>query len=455
MIFAGLGLADGILGSGEYGVLVVVVLSTTIVAPPLLRWRLLRMRRTRTKSPELHGTLQGGQKESWLAETDGIIELLAEPPTGVAAEVALQAARRVGRRRPGPRLVEWLASVAGSELEWTKRDTGEFISLLLEGNARSWRFLEATGFLNRAVPELAKLVEARRRDPFDLDPGGPFTWDLPFRFGELAASDAEFAAEYGRLEHPEWLLLAAFLIDVSGDGQRLASAEELVKIARLLVHRLDLGAAAEEEISTLVGETALLEAASRRSDSFGEGSVLKLATHLGTPETARALYLLTVASRDLEVADRQRVRELYELVQEALSHPELTSRSVRNHLERRRAEALREVCGDKRVRHRIHEAPRGYLLAMKAEDVARHARLLEPLPRRNEVRVRVHGPIETPQQLEDGSEWTVDIACRDRVTKNTFLNALQHGVSGLKTKRRFWKSWLGPLRGSLVALKHD
>jgi Kef-type K+ transport system membrane component KefB len=50
LIFAGIGLTlkvDGrpVLGSGEFAAVVAMVLATTLVTPPLLRWRLARMAR--------------------------------------------------------------------------------------------------------------------------------------------------------------------------------------------------------------------------------------------------------------------------------------------------------------------------------------------------------------------------------------------------------------------------
>jgi Kef-type K+ transport system membrane component KefB len=42
LVFANLGLSVGLLGAGQYSALVAVVILTTLVAPPLLRWRLDR-----------------------------------------------------------------------------------------------------------------------------------------------------------------------------------------------------------------------------------------------------------------------------------------------------------------------------------------------------------------------------------------------------------------------------
>ena len=49
LIFATIGLREGILGGNLYAALLLVVLATTLATPPLLRWRLARMR-ARTRS---------------------------------------------------------------------------------------------------------------------------------------------------------------------------------------------------------------------------------------------------------------------------------------------------------------------------------------------------------------------------------------------------------------------
>ena len=84
----------------------------------------------------------------------------------------------------------------------------------------------------------------------------------------------------------------------------------------------------------------------------------------------------------------------------------MTALDSRNLVERRRSEALRLVDGDSDVGDRIAHAPRPYLLAQDAADVARQARLLEPLPARGRARVAV-------SPLDDG-EWRVEVVSRDR-----------------------------------------
>jgi [protein-PII] uridylyltransferase len=179
-----------------------------------------------------------------------------------------------------------------------------------------------------------------------------------------------------------------------------------VSLARALVRRLDLGAAAEEEIALLVGDAGLLRGAAARVDGLEEERVVQLATHLDTPERARALYLLTLALGDLEPWDRERLDQLLALILVVLDRPTLSGLEARNLVERRRAEAARLTDGSPGVTERIEHAPRAYLLAQDSADVARQVALLEPLPGRDAARVAV-----TPLEAD---EWRVEVALRDR-----------------------------------------
>ena len=76
-------------------------------------------------------------------------------------------------RDPVPRLLDWLGA---SRTATTRRCAGtttrrsELLTVLVKGTSRSWRFLETTGLLERALPELADAVARRRADPFVLEP---------------------------------------------------------------------------------------------------------------------------------------------------------------------------------------------------------------------------------------------------------------------------------------------
>ena len=216
----------------------------------------------------------------------------------------------------------------------------------------AWRFLETTGVLERALPELAEAVDRRRSDPFLIDPAQVLRFSLVERIKELAATDAVAAPVHAELEHPEWLLLAALILDTVGDDS------SPVELARRIAHRLDLGAAAEQQIAMLVGDSDLFRAAATKVDGLDEQRVVPIAIHLDNAERARALYLLTVAVGDLTPWDRTRLDQLYEVVLQLLDQPDVTGLDARNLVERRRAEAIRRAGDDPRVIDRVkHAAP--------------------------------------------------------------------------------------------------
>jgi Kef-type K+ transport system membrane component KefB len=399
LIFATIGLREAILDRDQYAALLLVVLATTLLAPPLLRLRLQQLRGSRSRRRHPATTPPHGRS---LVTRDGVVDVVGSPPEGIALALALEAAQTISRDdvRPGGALLDYLGDLRDAPLRWDRDASRRLFEVLRTGDVRTWRFLETTGVLERALPELAEAVRRRRADPFVVDPSHVLRFSLVDAIRELVASNDRAATEYAALEHPEWLLLAALILDTAGED---ASPVEL---ARRLAKRLDLGAAAEQEIALLAGESGLLRAAAERVDGLDEERVFALATHIDRPERARALYLLTLALGGLEPWDRGRVDELHDVVLAVLEQPDLTGLEARNLVERRRIEAIRMVDGDRAVAERIAAAPRTYLLAQEAPDVARQAGLLEPLPPRGTARVAV-APL-------DGGAWRVEVAARDR-----------------------------------------
>jgi [protein-PII] uridylyltransferase len=246
--------------------------------------------------------------------------------------------------------------------------------------------------LDRALPELGEALARRQADPFELDPVGALRWPRLSRLQEVEARRA--------LKHPERLLMAALVLDATEGGP------QAVAVARRMVQRLDQGAAAEQAVAGLVGDAELLPAAARRADSLDEEAVLQLAVHLRSSEQEQALMLLASTGDDLEPWERERLRELHELLQAVLAHPELTGRDAANAIEQRRAAAGR-LTTDPAVQDRIRAAPRAYVLATPPADLARQSALCEPPPRPDEVRVSV---------LAAGDHrWRVEVVARDRV----------------------------------------
>ena len=115
--------------------------------------------------------------------------------------------------------------------------------------------------------------------------------------------------------------------------------------------------------------------------------------------------MLAVALGDLQVHQRQLLDERVRQVIDTLEHPEFTSSEAADLATARRLSAGK-VLNDPAVDDRLQAAPTAYLLSHEPEELARQARLVEPLPRPGTVRVSV-SPNPEPDR------WTVDIACRD------------------------------------------
>jgi Kef-type K+ transport system membrane component KefB/glycine cleavage system regulatory protein len=392
LIFATIGLQSGVLGQDLYAALLLVVLVTTVVTPQLLKLRYSRLRgdRARAAGPSGDPMPAGG----WLEVVDGEVVLVARPPAHSGLQVAFDAAAMMATARPSSSLLDWLSSVDRQQLRLGGQGTAAFLKVVATGSARAWRFLDALGILEVALPELAEALRERHRDPFEVDPTALHRWPTIERLQHV-----DPRAELDQLAHPEWLFLAALLVDALGERR------DRVTIARSVVRRLDLGAAAEQEVALLVGDRDLLVTAQQQPDALSEASVLALASHADTPERARALHLLSVARADtLDSRELRRLDELHSLVQEALAHPDLTGLDARNLVGRRQAAAIRLAGAEPDVIDRIERAPRAYILATEEAAIARHAKLL----------AEVHDHRSTVRTSSAGADRWLDVVAPDR-----------------------------------------
>ncbi len=374
LIFATLGLREGVFGQDVYGALILVVLATTVGTPPLLKARLVRIRASRRA--RVPAATSGTSDSLVSVDSRGRVTIAGDPLPSQALGVALAAARLCERHQPSDALLEWLDAFPAGPRPFDEHARAEFWRLLSEGGPRSWRLLTASGVLQRALPELDDALELRLRAGYEIDPLAGL------RFDRLNAV-RDLLAHAGGPASPDALMLAALISDACEDVP-----VEPVVVARRTVQRLDLGTPVEQSVASLVTDVNLLAGAARRLDALSEESVLALAVHLGTSEHARALYLLTMATFAGEEWERERIEALHDLIQDALTRPELTGRAAANEVEHRKAEA-RAATSDEAVRERIEDAPREYVLSQTATDLLRHAELCEPTPGRNDIRVTV------------------------------------------------------------------
>ncbi|HVV35122.1 MAG TPA: cation:proton antiporter [Acidimicrobiales bacterium] len=395
LIFAGIGLRNGILSDDLYAALLIVVLATTLITPSMLKARLRRVQQH--SSPREVVLPEGGR---WMTVDDGVINVHGSPPPDVALQLALRGARLGAEARPSASLIDMASALAHEEgVQWDVAAADELLDLLRTGTPRSWRFLEVTGVLATMLPELADALRRRRANPAELDPAGVLRWTLIDSLRGVVEDDPVATEAYARLEKPEWLMLALLILDAAGPDAAP------VDVGEALVRRLNLGRSAEEEICLLVGERDLLRAAARRADALEEARVLALATHIARSERATALLLLTLAEGGIEGVVRGRLLDLHDRIQAVLSHPELSGSEARTALDQRRNAAVALAAREPDVAQRIATGPRTWLLSHPPDVLLRHARLVEPVPLRRTVRVR--STYDSPESL------VIDVAGRD------------------------------------------
>lgn len=387
LIFASIGLTNGVLDGDLYGALLVVVLVTTLCTPPLLRWRLGQAGAVDAtvgafEPPEPDG--------GWLEVAGGQIHLRGTPPVSATVPLALGVASLLKQHRPGDDLLDWFGTHRNDPLAWKADDTAALVDLLRSGDVRAWRFLDVTGVLERALPELAAAMRRRRADISDLDPVGALRFPTMDALQRLAPDGTA---------HGDELVIAALAADVCED------ATTNTECVTDLVTRLGRDNEAER-IADLVSDAHLLRSAVSGLSVFDETELLQLATHLASPVHARNAYTLALALGDLPTWHREALDELHRLVQEALDHPELTGSDATN-LAAARRQAAQRLAATPAAADRLRCASTGYLLTHQPEELARQARLVEPLARPGNVRVAV-SPLPTPDH------WEIDVACRDR-----------------------------------------
>jgi len=384
LIFASIGLANGVLDADQYGALILVMLITTVMTPPLLRWRLSGLGERTLNDPALAEPAEG-----WLTVDKGEVRLHGSPSASIALDLALRSALLSRYARPSSALVDWFGANRRVDLEWSVTATSLLINVLRDDNPRAWRLLDTTGVLERALPEVAAAMRRRRADISDLDP------TITARFPVVERLDA-IAVQYGFASDD--VLLAAFVADVSADTAEPRQA------ARLLAARL---APTEEaaRIVALVDDARMLRTGIQRADSFDGAEILHLADHFGTGGHTRDAHELATALGPLRTWQREALDERIALIVDALDHPDLSSERAASLGGARRA-AARAILDDPAQLARVDSAPSSYVLSHSPEELARHARLLEPPTRPGEVRVDVHS-------TDEPNSWVVEVACCD------------------------------------------
>lgn len=399
LIFATIGLAAGVLSDDLYAALLLVVLATTLITPPLLKRRSRQI--TAQAQHDARATLHGETVAPEPVLVDGEVAMPGPVADGDALQLALRAALLARRAPASAQLVAWLGGLdPEAPMRWEPVERELLLDVIERGNARSWRFLESTGILARALPELDRAIGERRSDPLVLDLDAPYRWRALERLRVLDATDPA-VQEARRVEHPDRLLVAALLAEAF-DGAVDPGAS-----TRALLGRAGFDEGDRTAVAALVADRHLFWAAARRAGAFTEERVRQLAGHLATPDRARCSYVLAALDRDAhEPWELQRLVQLYDLVQDALGRLD-PSDEARDLVAVRRATVVGLVGDDERAVARAVAAPDTYLLSVEPDDIARQLRRVDPLPARRHLRIEV-------TELAGEHRWAVDLVGRDR-----------------------------------------
>ena len=392
LIFASIGLAQGVLDNDLYAALLIVVLVSTVIVPPLLRWRVGQNSGRIASSAHL---ITEQPADGWLAVNDGRITLRGYPGPSDCIPLALAAAARAPLARPSEELLDWFGDHSEQALVWNQADTVGLLKLLRHSDPRSWRLLEISGVLDRALPEVAVALERRRADPSELDPSRALRFPTVEHLQDLVG---RARAEVALLANPDHALYAALALDVCGPAATGSCTADLIE-------RLS-GPEIGHTIGQAVSDALLLRANSGNTDRFDEREILQLASHMDNADRARLGFVVAVLVDHLPVWHRESLDALFDLVLEALAHPEIVG-SDADTLAAARREAAQRLSTERAAIERLDFAPNAYLLAHDPAELARQARMIEPLPRKGVVRVSV-----TPDPEPDF--WRIDVACRDQ-----------------------------------------
>jgi len=328
-----------------------------------------------------------------------------DTPAGVLRAFARVATERGVMGAPSLDRIEEM--VIEGDIEWTGPVRQAFLAILRAGEegARALETLDRLGILTRFLPEWEPVRCRPQRDPYHRNSVDVHLLHTLAGMARLLDGGDEgdpLAAEAAAaVPERDALLLGALLHDIgkTGRGNHVPVG---VDQATAALERMGLPSHTRDLALFLVAEHLLLSDTATRRDLEDDDLVLDVAARVGDPERLAALYLLTVADA---VATgplawtpwrATLVRELVAKVQRVLERGELGPRAA-DRLEAL-GTSLRDLLPDEgpaEIDRFLERVPRGYLLATRAEQAARHFPLLRPPVGRHEVRT-LSGPGARP-----------------------------------------------------------
>jgi len=188
---------------------------------------------------------------------------------------------------------------------------------------------------------------------------------------------------YERLQHPDWLYLAALLHDIA-KGEHAAHAEKGGEMIVRILHRLGVNSEAVEVIPFLVKHHLLLVNVSQRRDLNDEKTSVQVAQTIQDMDRLKMLFLLTVAD-SLATGPMARsdwkimlLTELFVKVRRILERGLLATPDATLEIQAKREallEALRPELPEGEILKLMDQVSSRYFLSATLDDMVHHFRM--------------------------------------------------------------------------------